>query len=329
MSSVGSGQAWLAWLVAAILTGCAPQSKGRELPRVIGDSSGEPWRTSYLPGAHPGRHLSALARAAAYAPVRMRVWVIPGSGCAGMGPVASRYFAGLLHAEIIVLHKNGVSPTARGSNCDRDFLRDDALSLWRDDIIAALAAVQTEDASSDTLPQWIVGISEGGELAPYVAPVLRNLQGVVLVSSAGIDPIAVASRRLSIRPLEREWAEVIEKAARPLPGTLIVQGRSLRYWRDFLDWRTADLLHVGNWPLLQAWGTDDEVIPRNAYDEFARQQVSRASPYCALKFVGANHNLQGPDGRDGIQRLWAVLDKWARDGVMPCADPQVPEIRPN
>ena len=59
-----------------------------------------------VPGAG-GAVLQTLQRAERTAPLRYRVIVIPGSGCAGMGPIAERYFAGLLHAQVLVLHKPG------------------------------------------------------------------------------------------------------------------------------------------------------------------------------------------------------------------------------
>ena len=65
------------------------------------------WTQTTLPGAHSGATLTALKRPALAPPARYRVVVIPGSGCTGWGPVAPRYFAGLLHAELLVLHKPG------------------------------------------------------------------------------------------------------------------------------------------------------------------------------------------------------------------------------
>src|SRR6218665_1316384 len=81
------------------------------------------FRLHPLPGAD-GVVLQALLRSERVAPLRYRVIVLPGSGCAGLGAFAERYFAGLLHAQVLVLHKPGVAPQARtaAANCAPDFV---------------------------------------------------------------------------------------------------------------------------------------------------------------------------------------------------------------
>ena len=277
------------------------------------------WHVETLSGSSHERSLEALYRGAIYQPTRARIWVIPGSGCSGMGPLASRYFAGLLHAEVIVLHKHGVSAlgSKAASDCSPAFVRDDAPKAWLDDLIKAVGKGQQRDFHDET-PQWLVGISEGGELAPHLAPYIRNLHGIVLIGSAGLDPASVASLRLSDPRLMEMWAEVVKATQGTASNTTIIHGRSLRYWRDFLDWRTADILHGGAWTLLQAWGTRDEMVPKAAYDEFARLQTTRVASYCPVEIVGADHNLQQPDGTDGIQRIWSILEGWIRNEVLRC-----------
>ena len=93
----------------------------------------------FLPGTQ-GARVPALQRAERTAPARYRVIVLPGSGCAGMAPVAARYFAGLLHAQVLVLHKPWVNPAARTlpGQCSAAFVQADALGAWRDQARAAL-----------------------------------------------------------------------------------------------------------------------------------------------------------------------------------------------
>jgi|GEM_PF-5893195 len=66
----------------------------------LGLSAGA-WASAFashpLPGVD-GTPLQAIVRGPLAPPERFRVVVVPGSGCAGMGTVAERYFAGLLHA---------------------------------------------------------------------------------------------------------------------------------------------------------------------------------------------------------------------------------------
>ena len=90
------------------------------------------------------------------------------------------------------------------------------------------------------------------------------------------------------------------------------QCRSLRYWRDLWHWPVQAPLLANPWPLLQIWGTEDALVPAQAYERFARQAQGRAAPYCARALPGADHGLQAP-GRDGLQQVWAWLEQWARE----------------
>lgn len=140
-----------------------------------------------LPGAD-GATLQALVRSERTAPLRYRVIVIPGSGCAGMGPIADRYFAGLLHAQVLVLHKPGVDPQARTApaDCAPDFVQQDRLSTWFAQARVALQAdaQQREREGAPVLPQLLVGISEGAELLPALAPEVPQLAGLVMLASS-------------------------------------------------------------------------------------------------------------------------------------------------
>ena len=247
-----------------------------------------------LPGAH-GQPLQALYRSERVAPARYRVIVIPGSGCAGMGPWAERYFAGLLHAQVLVLHKPGVDPYSRSApgDCSGEFVRTDALSTWRDHARAALraAAAQRAGGSLAQLPQLLIGISEGAELLPALAPEVAALAAQVVRADA--------------------WPASAADSA-------VQQGRSLRYWRDLWHWPLQAPLLAGPWPLLQVWGEADALVPASAYGRFTLRAASRVAPYCPRPLAGADHGLQRPAGpggqgaHDGVQQVWGWLENWGR-----------------
>lgn len=311
----------LAFLLGVLLAlgGCAQLPGAPESPAPPG------FRTLVLPG-RDGATLQALERGARVAPLRYRVVVVPGSGCAGMGAFAGRYFAGLLHAQVLVLHKPGVDPQARTApgDCAPDFVQADALSTWAAHARAALRSDAARHPGGPQVPQWLVGISEGGELLPTLAPEVPRLAGLVLLASSGLDPLEAGTLQAQRQGLLAPWQAVGRAQASTELDSTVVQGRSLRYWRDLWQWPLAAPLIAGPWPLLQVWGADDELVPAVAYERFAAQAASRSAPYCPRSLPGADHGLQRP-GHDGVQQVWGWLEQWARrPQAGPCAGGESP-----
>ncbi|MBV7456275.1 alpha/beta hydrolase [Acidovorax sp. sif1233] len=277
----------------------------------------EPFAPRPLPGAD-GATLQALARSERTAPLRYRVIVIPGSGCAGMGPIADRYFAGLLHAQVLVLHKPGVDPQARTApgDCAREFVQQDRLSTWLAHARAALVADARQRArdGAPALPQLLVGISEGAELLPALAPEVPQLAGLVLLSASGLDPQEAGRLQAQRLGAQEDWEELARVVAGSRPDTAVAQGRSLGYWRDLWSWPLTLPLVQSPWPVVQVWGGEDALVPPAAYERFAELAALRTEPYCARSLPDADHGLQRrAAGADGVQQVWAWAEQWARD----------------
>ena len=277
------------------------------------------WSLDTLPGARSGVTLSVLKRSARAAPARYRVVVVPGSGCTGWRPVAARYFAGLLHAELLVLHKPGVDIDANLSpDCSPGFVAQDTLSSWRDHAQAALQAhfSQSRPSSSTTqeLPVLLVGISEGAELLPALADKVPALAGVVMISAPGLDPREAGELQAWRRGRWIDWQALQDAQATGERDDKLLEGRTLGYWRDFWRWSLTTPLLDAPWPLLRVWGDADALVPVDAYQRFARHALTRRAPFCDLRLLGADHGLQSAlaGQRDGVQWLWAQLEAWAR-----------------
>ncbi len=293
--------------VLLALGGCAQLPGAPESPAPPG------FRTLVLPG-RDGATLQALERGARVAPLRYRVVVVPGSGCAGMGAFAGRYFAGLLHAQVLVLHKPGVDPQARTApgDCASGFVQQDRLSAWLAHARAALQADALRRQGEPPVPQLLVGISEGAELLPALAPEVPQLAGLVLIGSSGLDPQQAGALQAERLGAQAAWAALGRIQASRWADSAVVQGRSLGYWRDLWSWPLALPLVRSPWPLLQVWGGDDALVPAAAYAHFAHLAARRTVPYCARRIGGADHGLQRPDGSDGVQQVWAWVEQWAR-----------------
>lgn len=308
------------WCALGLLAGCATVPGS---PDAVPGLSGSGFTQLALPGEGTAV-VQALYRVERVPPVRYRVIVVPGSGCAGMGAFAGRYFAGLQHAQVLVLHKPGVSPQARTApgDCSRAFVQHDRLSTWLAHARAALRADALERQGQAPVPQLLVGISEGAELLPALAPEVPALAGMVLIASSGLDPQeagALQAQRLGVLP---DWQAVGADVAGKRPDTAVVQGRSLGYWRDLWSWRLTQPLLQGPWPVLQVWGGNDALVPPAAYERFATLAAARSMPYCARRFGGADHGLQGgATGGDGVQRVWAWTEQWARNPAIGLCGP--------
>lgn len=299
----------LAFLLGVLLAlgGCAQLPGAPESPAPPG------FRTLVLPG-RDGATLQVLERGARVAPLRYRVVVVPGSGCAGMGAFAGRYFAGLLHAQVLVLHKPGVDPQARTApgNCASGFVQQDRLSAWLAHARAALQADALRRQGEPPVPQLLVGISEGAELLPALASEVPQLAGLVLIGASGLDPQQAGALQAERLGAQAAWAALGHIQASRWADSAVVQGRSLGYWRDLWSWPLALPLVRSPWPLLQVWGGDDALVPAAAYAHFVHLAARRTVPYCARRIGGADHGLQRPDGSDGVQQVWAWVEQWAR-----------------
>ena len=277
------------------------------------------WRAESFSGSTPALQVFALRREATPGPALFRLLVIPGSGCTGFAPIAARYFSGLTTAQVIVLHKPhadlfaGAAPT----ECSPEFLRHDALGSWRDDAIAALRQLNEADSAS-SLPTIVLGISEGAEIAPYLLPAIANPIGMVLLSATGLDPAAVGEMQAERLGQGLAWARLKAVAESDQPDHVIVEGRSLRYWRDMFGWKLTAALAAAKLPLLRAWGDADALLPPRAYEKLGTLPEARGMQVCDWRLAGADHGLQGPRG-DGVQLLWANLEAWAKKGRLDCA----------
>ena len=272
-----------------------------------------PWRTQV------GQYgLTVLVRDALSGVATYGVIVLPGSGCAGFGPIADRYFHSLRKAKVAVLQKPLVDPSAwpAPAVCAQPFIQWDNLRDWT--LAATHVANQIATLHMGQLPIVLVGISEGGEIALQVARQVPGVSALVLISSPGLDPTNLAEMVAEDAGASASWRRLLHLAAGSAAEDRVVAGRSLLYWRVLLQWRVMDALASSDLPLLQAWGGRDASIPQRAFAKFAAAR-SALSPesYCTLTWPAADHGLQ--DGAvDHIQDVWHHVELWQRSGRWSC-----------
>ena len=280
----------------------------------------------------PGDSLLALRREPLQQPARYRLVVLPGSGCSGLRDLADRMFVGLRSAHVLLLHKPRVRIDAGASPalCPPGFAEADDLSQWLED---ARAALRAHEASAPpavrALPALLLGISEGGELIPFLADELPRAQALILIGASGLDPLEAGSLQAERLGELAQWRSLAEAQASRRPDQQMLDGRSLRYWRSLWRWRSQDALLASPLELVQVWGDADASLPTDAYERFAeRARQRRASGFCSLRLTGADHGLQRA-GQDGLQLVWAGFERWAGEpGRAVCAALRAPASAP-
>ena len=298
----------LATLLALVLTlsvGGQALAQGAAEPAATSASA---WRL--VPPVLPGA-ASIWLRGALGGPARLRVWWVPGSGCPGFMPTGQAWLDAWPEAEIRVLIKPGIDAAGR---CAPDFPSRDRLRDWSHAARLAIESSATSAQPLQPLPTLLVGLSEGGEILAALAPAVEGLSGLVLIAAPGLDPQAWAAEQAAREHDTAGWRALLAQASSDAPDETLLDGRSLGYWRDLLQWRQQAALLALPVPLARAWGERDERIPPTAYARFAALANARSGGWCDWPVPAANHALQGSQG-DGIAQLLSRLSAWSRRGA--------------
>lgn len=225
-----------------------------------------------------------------------RVYVVPGSGCAGIATLLPHYFSSLPTREVVVLHKRHTHaadwPAPRP--CPVAFTLADHLPTWRQ----AWQQFLDEDLTHRPVRHEhtvLVGISEGAELLPALqlqgqAPGLR-----VLLASPGLDPWQALQLHLAQENDPRFLHELQTAMARPVDtddpvAQPWVGGRTTAYWRAMSTWSVGTMLQHGTGRALVLMGTRDARQSPDALKAFNRQHLRPG--VCSVLIDGADHGLQ-------------------------------------
>ncbi len=241
-----------------------------------------------------------------------RVYVIPGSGCQGLGGIALDYFQGLSHGEVIIPHKRHVDAfrwSVGPIPCSPAFVRDDNLHQWAQDVAAFIRwHLQHRPLAKENQPMALVGISEGAELLAVIAAELPQVKLLALLGSSGLDPLEALSLHAQTKGSNLFVRELLRRTDNSaVADDHIWSGRSMAYWRSLVAWRHSDALLASPHPLFLGFGTQDEVVPLVGLRRFESRAQAQNRPLCMAVFEGADHSLR-MDGLDRpLQHYWAVV----------------------
>jgi hypothetical protein len=244
-------------------------------------------------------------------PPRHRVYVIPGSGCNGLGGIALDYFQGLGHGEVIVPHKRHVQAMRwRGDNvtCSAAFVRDDNLAQWASDARAFILWHLQHQPLLENQPLALVGVSEGAELLATIANELPQVKLLALVGSSGLDPLEALALQAQRESAPKFMSLLMQNTANlALSDGHTWAGRSMAYWRSLVAWRYSEALLNASYPLMLGFGSQDEAVPLAALRLFELRARAQHRPLCVAVFEGADHSLRQEGIDRPLQHYWALV----------------------
>lgn len=299
-----------------LLAAAAVSAQGRDAVNSDTPAGAGPPPASFQPLHSAGLPGLALVRDSLAPPARYRVLLVPGSGCDSLAPSADRLAAGLLHAQVVLLQKPHLRPpritgaAAAANDCPDHFVQADALPAWAH--LARQLAAQALSHTDAQLPLVLVGLSEGAELLPTLVAAYPQAVLLVLVGHAGLDPAALGSLQARRMGQSAAWQQLqADTAPGRAPQDVLLQRRHWRYWQALWTWPLAMPLLAATQPLLQVWGSDDALLPQQAFEVFRQLAQGRTAGYCGWRFDGADHQLRSARA-DHLQTVWAWLENAGR-----------------
>ncbi|RCS58427.1 alpha/beta fold hydrolase [Parvibium lacunae] len=243
------------------------------------------------------------------------IFVLGGAGCA-RGESALRHFFDSVQGSIQVwmLEKRGVA-NSQSPNCSNEYHRQAYAKQIVGDQIEFIQAQLRKLPTVALRPVILLGISEGGMIAPAVAQSLHEVTHLALVGAGGL-PLRQELQLLVNKHRESIDVPTIVNAIQTHQdnSTILLWGNSVRWWGSFLDYSSVPYVAALKQPMLVAMGELDTSVPLESA-MFLRRQSYRLGKRNIelLMYPRANHFLASPvqDYRNDFLR---TLLLWVREG---------------
>lgn len=247
------------------------------------------------------------------------VFVVGGSDCASFAYFLPQYFRGLEgesgDVHIYMLQKRYISPYSWGRvwGCSHKFVRSDHPEQW----LADQAEFIRQQLSS--LPQApkqrvvLLGISEGGEIAPILAQRIPETTHLVILANGGLDPLDAYALQRSKQGLviPEKLNALLEKQVLSEPeNSSLILGRTESYWLQISKIQQIENLLLLNIPILMAMGMKDQVVPIEsawyAKEIFEKQSNKNLT---LITYPEADHSLASQK-KNFLPDFFHKMDMW-------------------
>lgn len=229
------------------------------------------------------------------------VFVVGGADCTSFAHFLPQYFRGLegesgdMH--IYMLQKRFIGPRTWGRNfgCSRKFLRADHPEQWIADQVEFIGYQLSLLDERPNRRIVLLGISEGGEVAPILAQRLPQTTHLVILANGGLAPLDAFALQRAKKGLAAPEAlrDLLAKPDQDAnENAELILGRTATYWLQINKIKQIENLLLLNIPILMTMGVDDQVVPiESAW--YAKKTFENQSNknLTVITYPGANHAL--------------------------------------
>jgi alpha-beta hydrolase superfamily lysophospholipase len=247
------------------------------------------------------------------------VFVVGGSDCTSFAHFLPQYFRGLegesgdIHIYMLQKRFIGAHTWGRSFGCSKQFMRADYPEQW---IADQLEFIQQQLSFLGAHPNRriaLLGISEGGEIAPILAQLIPQTTHLVILANGGLDPLDAYSLQRAKQGLapSGKLRKLLEAPAQDASkNTDLILGRTAAYWLQVNKIQQIENLLLLNIPILMTMGMEDQVVPIEsawyAKEKFENQSNKNLT---LITYPGANHSLAS-ENVNFLPDFFHKMDLW-------------------
>lgn len=259
-------------------------------------------------------HLSDTAAAQNGPPILL----VSGSGCDDFSARLSMFFERYPTAvNVYYLEKPGVIKNADGSKCSKEFQAADKFDQRLSDHVKFLEQ-EPELKKMPARSIAVLGFSEGGAVAPYIARDSKKIGWLATAGSGGLKQseefLIFADRGVEpyAKPFSRDYFLHIYAEIRKDGKSLSKEffGHPYAYWSGRLFTDPLSVYASLDIPMVAAMGEKDDSVPiesGHALRDYFLKHPEKDFQF--VEFPGASHGLRSGD-RNGAQEFVAGLAGW-------------------
>lgn len=246
------------------------------------------------------------------------ILVLQGSGCEPVRDNAAVKATALQLAPdrtLVTIEKDGVAPAGPPA----DLIEGCTTRYWRHNTLQQRVLDATHVIRRLRAERWwnrrlvVMGGSEGGAVAAMLAPLVPEIEAIVIRSSGIGVPVGELIRSAVPPPVANQLPEVLAEARANPSGDKRWGGASYRWWADAADITPAKMLLQTDAPVLLIHGTRDQFAPV-ATARATRDLLARAGKRNLIyrEYEGYDHFMVDASGVDRHREVMSAAADWLR-----------------